>query len=72
MSWGVWISSRRSVQNAVPKTISTRHTAPLAIRVVYTAVFSSESFFAPKSWDTMTEQPMLQPKAKAMKIRVIS
>ena len=41
-------------------------------REVVTAVFMSSYCRAPKNRDTITEQPMLHPKAKAMKIRVIS
>ena len=72
ISSGVLIIRSRFVQKRVPTPISTRHTTPLAISVVYTAVFRSAIRLAPKSWETMTEQPMLQPKAKAIKIRVIS
>ena len=42
------------------------------MQAVDTAVFILLNFLAPKNWDTITLQPMLQPKAKAMKIRVIS
>ena len=41
-------------------------------KVVLTAVRSSFHFPAPKSRDTTTEQPMLQPKAKAINSSVIS
>ena len=39
---------------------------------VVTEVLSLLNSFAPKSLETRTEAPMLQPKAKAMKISVIS
>ena len=66
------MSRSRPSQPSVPASISTAQTTALEMNVVYTAVFISPSFFAPKSWETMTEQPMLQPKANAMKISVIS
>ena len=39
---------------------------------VETAVFISLNLLAPKNMDTMTEHPILQPKANAIKISVIS
>ena len=69
---GVFISRSRSVQNIIPADIRTAHSTPPEISVVYTAVFSSLYCFAPNSCETMTEQPMLQPNANAMKISVIS
>ena len=43
-----------------------------AMQAVDTAVFIFPYSLAPKSWETTTEQPMLQPKAKARKISVTS
>ena len=56
----------------MPTSISSRQTTPLDSAAVDTAVFTSPYSRAPNNWDTSTEQPMLQPKAKAMKINVIS
>lgn len=69
---GVLMSLRSGVEHVRPITISITQSTALAIQVVKTAVFKSVYFFAPKSLDTMTEQPMLQPKANAMNISVIS
>ena len=71
-SSGVLISVSRPSQPRMPTSISSRHTRLLDSAAVDTAVFTSPYSLAPKSWDTSTEHPMLQPKAKAMKIRVIS
>lgn len=71
-SSGVLISFRSGVESVSPITMSMAQTAALAIQVVNTAVFKSVFFFAPNSLDTITEQPMLHPNAKAMKISVIS
>ena len=71
---GVWISSRsvgRRTQSAEEHQHQTDHAAGNQ-GGVHGGFHLAESCFAPKSWDTTTEQPMLQPKAKAMKIRVIS
>ena len=43
-----------------------------AMNVVVMAVFISFFIPAPKYWETTTEDPMLEPKANAMNIRVIS
>ena len=65
--------SRSSVgQNRKPSAIRIRHSALLAISVVLTAVFISRHSFEPNSRAMITELPMLQPKANAMKISVIS
>ena len=56
----------------LPTSIRTMHSTVLLMMAVRAAVFTSAYFLAPKNWDTITELPMLQPKAKAMKIRVIS
>ena len=69
---GVWMSVRSGVQSPRPMAISTAHVAALSTIVVETAVFISRYSFAPNSCATMTEHPMLQPKAKAMKMSVIS
>ena len=71
-SSGVWMSSSNPAPQLNPAIISTPQTTALESRAVWTAVFMSAICLAPNSWDTMTEQPMLQPKAKARKIRVIS
>ena len=71
-SRGVLIIFRRLSQPRMPTSISIRHTRPLDSMAVDTAVFMLPYSFAPKSWDTSTEQPILQPNAKARKIRVIS
>ena len=56
----------------MPITISAPHSAAQPMKAVETAVLRSRYLRAPKSWDRMTEQPMLLPNAKAMKISVIS
>ena len=63
---------RSGVHSPRPIAIRTAQVAALKIIVVDTAVFISRYSLAPNSCATMTEQPMLQPKAKAMKISVIS
>ena len=63
---------RSGVHSPRPIAISTAQVAALKIIVVDTAVFISQYSLAPNSCATMTEQPMLQPKAKAIKISVIS
>ena len=72
ISSGVLMSSSRASQPASPTSISRATRAAQPIREVVTAVFISRYCLAPKNRDTITEQPMLHPKAKAMKIRVIS
>ena len=52
--------------------IRKRQQIVVAISVVDTALLRPILSFAPKRRDTSTEEPMLQPKAKAMKISVIS
>lgn len=69
---GVLISSISPSQNTKPRIISAPHKKAEAMSVVYTAVFMSDSFFAPKRRDTTTEHPTLHPNANAMKIKVIS
>lgn len=72
ISSGVLIRESSAPQHRMPAAISAAHSAAAAISVVVTAVFICLYSLAPNSWETITEQPMLQPKAKAMKIRVIS
>ena len=69
---GVGISDSSNEPDRNPAIIKTAHTIPLDMNDVYTAVFISVSFLAPKSWETITEHPMLHPKANAIKISVIS
>ena len=72
ISAGVLMSSSRASHPKRPTSIRTATSTAHPIREVVTAVFMSRYCLAPKKRDTMTEQPMLHPKAKAMKIRVIS
>ena len=60
------MARRMGPDNSRPPTVSTALSPPLARKVVETAVFISESRFAPKYWEITTEQPMLQPMATAM------
>ena len=69
---GVLIRRSSPPQKIAPNSIKTPHSTPPAISDVYTLVFISPYFFAPKKLDTTTEQPILQPNANAMKINVIS
>ena len=71
-SCGVLMPRSSASQPRMPPAISAAHSTALAMQAVDTAVFILLNFLAPKNWDTITLQPMLQPKAKAMKIRVIS
>ena len=71
-SAGVWISSSSASQNSIPTAMMAAHSTALAMQAVETAVLTFPYSLAPKNWETMTEQPMLQPKAKAMKISVTS
>lgn len=71
-SSGVFISLRRLRPKSRPHAISIIQSTPLEIIVVYTVVLTSLYRLAPKKLDTITEQPMLHPNAKAMKIKVIS
>ena len=72
MSAGVCIHSSSCLLKPKPSAISTAHSTPVAISAVNTAVFICPNRFAPKSWEAITLQPMLQPNPKAMKIRVTS
>ena len=65
-SCGVLIRFRRLSQKRIPVSISIRHTAPLAIIAVDTAVFRLPYCLAPKKVDTITEQPILHPNANAI------
>ena len=47
MSSGVWISASIPRMNTPPDTISVRHSAPLAMNVVETAVRTPEKSLAP-------------------------
>ena len=71
-SIGVRINVRRVLHPAMPNPISSRHKRALNMLAVETAVFIFAYSPEPNSWDTMTEQPILQPKAKAIKIKVTS
>ena len=55
-----------------PNTIRKEKHTVVAIIHVETELFSFLYSLAPNSFDTRTEAPMLQPKAKAIKMRVIS
>ena len=66
------IRRSRPSQKIMPAAIRRMQVTQLAISEVSTAVFISPYFFAPKSCAVRTDAPMLQPKAKAMKISVIS
>ena len=69
---GVLIAlSSRGAQES-PSTVSNRHSTAEEIYAVDTALLTSAMRFAPKKRAATTEQPMLHPKAKAMKTRVIS
>lgn len=71
-SFGVFIIPRRVRPKSRPKAISIIQSTPLEVIVVYTVVLTSLYRPAPKKLDTITEQPMLHPKAKAINIKVIS
>lgn len=71
-SFGVFIIPRRVRPKSRPNAISIIQSTPLEIIVVYTVVLTSLYRPAPKKLDTITEQPMLHPKAKAINIKVIS
>ena len=71
-SAGVLMRCSSAPQPRIPPAISATHSTALAMQAVETAVFILLYFLAPKYCDTMTLQPMLQPKAKAIKISVIS
>ncbi len=66
------ISLSRLPQKIPPNSIRNAHSTELAIKAVLTAVFNSEYLPPPNNFDTITEQPILQPKPKARNIRVIS
>ena len=72
ISAGVLMRASKASQPASPAAISRATSTAQPIKEVVTAVFMSRYCRAPKKRDTTTEQPMLHPKAKAMKIRVIS
>ena len=55
-----------------PPVIRARQTTAVISMAVETAVFTWLYSFAPNCRDTTTEQPMLHPKATAMKISVTS
>ena len=71
-SAGVRISLSSASQDSIPAAIVTAHRTALEMQAVETAVFTFPYSFAPNSCETMTEQPILHPKANAMKINVTS
>ena len=64
-SGGVLMAVSSAGVNAKPSAIRIRHSTPLAIKVVFTAVRRSPYSLAPKSRDSTTLHPTLHPKAKA-------
>ena len=71
-SSGVFIRRSSASQPDRPAIMSAPQSAALAMQAVDTAVFIPPYSPAPKSRETTTEQPILQPNAKAMKISVTS
>ncbi len=65
MASGVLITRRSVGVSRNPRNIKTPHKRPVKIMAVLTAVLTSCMRFAPKYCDTMTEVPILQPKANA-------
>ncbi len=56
----------------MPISINNTQRKALKIQAVDTAVFNLLYSFAPNNCETITEQPILHPKANAIKISVIS
>ena len=56
----------------MPMIISKTESTKAAMNVVDIAVFISLFLPAPKYWETMTDEPIFEPNAKAMNISVIS
>ena len=69
---GVLMRCRRLFIEVRPISIRIAQVAKVEISEVYTALFTFVLSLAPKRRELTTEQPTLQPKAKAMKIKVIS
>ena len=67
---GVLIRRMIGVVAATPTTASTDEITAEAISDVKIAVLTLPIFFAPNSWEITTEQPILLPKATAIKIIV--
>ena len=69
---GVLIRRSNAPAPNIPISINRTQSPALKMQAVYTEVLTFLNSFAPKNLETTTEQPILQPKAKAMKINVIS
>ena len=69
---GVLMRTRIFFPSNSPKTMRKEKQTTVAIIEVVTELFKFLYSFAPNSLETNTEEPILQPAAKARKIRVIS